>query len=43
MIPVQSRIIEFDWLKLANVLEELEPSQSGKLQMLIFFFKKEYH
>lgn len=37
MIPVQSRIIEFDWLKLANVLEELEPSQSGKLQIKFFF------
>lgn len=35
MIPVQSRTIEFDWLKLANALEELEPSQSGKLQNLI--------
>lgn len=35
MIPVQSRTIEFDGLKLANALEELEPSQSGKLQNLI--------
>lgn len=35
MIPVQSRTIELDWLKLANALEELEPSQSGKLQILI--------
>ena len=35
MIPVQSRTIEFDWLKLANALEELEPSQPGKLQNLI--------
>ena len=35
MIPVQSRTIELDWLKLANALEELEPSQSGKLQNLI--------
>ena len=35
MLPVQSRTIEFDWLKLANALEELESSQFGKLQILI--------
>lgn len=43
MIPVQSRTIEFDWLKLANALEKLELSQSGKLRILISFFEKDYH
>ena len=43
MSPVQSRTIEFDWLKLANALEKLELSQSGKLRILISFFEKDYH